>query len=73
MKENKGIKKWGFLFVLFMMLFMPSLRVNAEQVLSITGEDSISPGSTISYNIDVSNKKDILSDVLGAGHTARTR
>lgn len=55
MKENKGIKKWGFLFVLFMMLFMPSLRVNAEQVLSITGEDSISPGSTISYNIEIAS------------------
>lgn len=57
MKENKGIKKWGFLFVLLMMCLLPSIRVNAdsEQVLSLVGDDAISPGATISYKVDITS------------------
>ena len=57
MKENKGIKKWGFLFVLLMMCLLPSIRVNAdsEQVLSLVGDDAISPGTTISYKVDITS------------------
>jgi len=63
MKENKRINKWGFLFVLFIVFLVPSFNVKAEeQVLMLTGEDSISPGSTVSYKVDiVSNDATIIT------------
>lgn len=60
MIKDKRIKKWGFLISLFVLSFILPLRVNALQELVISGDDSISPGTIIKYNIDL-NSDDLTS------------
>ena len=60
MIKNKRIKKWGFLVSLFVLFVIAPFRVNALQELVVTGDDSISPGAVVRYNIEL-NSDDLTS------------
>lgn len=53
--RNKGIKKWGFLVVLFVMFMIFPGRVNAIQELYINGDDSVTPGAEFKYKIELNS------------------
>lgn len=54
MKKDKRIKKWGFLISLLLLVLLP-FKVKADTVVSITGNDSASPGDTLRYAIEISS------------------
>ena len=60
MIKNKRIKKWGFLVSLFVLFVIAPFRVNALQELVVNGDDSISPGAVVRYNV-VLNSDDLTS------------
>ena len=60
MTKDKRIKKWGFLVGLFVLFLIAPFRVNALQELVLSGDDSISPGTTVRYNIQL-NSDDLTS------------
>ena len=60
MIKDKRIKKWGFLVSLFILFMVVPLRVTALQELVISGDDSISPGTTVRYNVEL-NSDDLTS------------
>jgi len=60
MIKDKRIKKWGFLVSLFVLFVIAPLRVNALQELFINGDDSISPGAVVKYNVEL-NSDDLTS------------
>ena len=51
MNRDKGIKKWGFFVSLFALFLMFPARVSALQEVIISGDDAISPGTTVNYTI----------------------
>lgn len=53
MNKMKRVKLWGFLVSLFMLFLVSPLRVNAVEVLSLVGDSSVSPGTTVKYNVIV--------------------
>ena len=60
MIKDKRIKKWGFLVSLFVLFLIAPFRVNALQELVLFGDDSISPGTTVRYKIQL-NSDDLTS------------
>lgn len=52
MKSDKRIIKLGFLISLFVLFFIPS-AVKAEVNFNIKGPDSVTPGSTVEYAIEL--------------------
>lgn len=55
MIKDKRIKKWGYLIGLFVLFVIAPFRVNALQELVVNGDDSISPGATVKYNIELNS------------------
>lgn len=64
MIKSERIKKWGYLFSLFILFLIAPLSVNAAQGVTLVGENSVSPGSTVKYNL-VLNVEDTTTVVTG--------
>jgi len=64
MKENKRIKKWGFLISLFILFLISPLKVSAIDTLTLLGDSSVSPGTTIKYDVNL-NLTDKTTTITG--------
>ena len=68
MIKSERIKKWGYLFSLFLLFLVAPFKVDALQGVTLVGESSVSPGETVKYNV-VLNATDATTIVTGFSTT----
>lgn len=69
MKNNKRITNWGFIIGLFILFLTPNFFVDAKQTVKISGDEALTPNTTIKYDIVIESDDDTLikgfkSDVI---------
>jgi len=62
MIKNKRIKKWGYLISLFVLfLLLPFNVFAAKHSMDVTGDNAVSPGTTVTYIIELKPDGKVLS------------